>query len=178
MKVRSNRGEIKAVAVVDQAAADPDREREEASPRGHTDPLGIQGPGEEGLPGQHPDPLRRRREHADPRVQVVPGERGEGMTIPAGEGCLSVEARQASLDTDAEMNVRDAGRSHGGNRASGAPCSGRDAPPYIKYAFRSTILTGHPHLTIPSMRPATARVAVSSVQPGRAWLHDPRRRLP
>ena len=59
----------------DQAHQVPRRRRQEGPHRRHSDPLGLQGGGQERLHRQHPDAVRGRREYSDPRVQVVPGQR-------------------------------------------------------------------------------------------------------
>ena len=46
--------------------------RHEGASRGHPDPLGFQGRGENGLHREHPDAFRGRRKHADARIQGVP----------------------------------------------------------------------------------------------------------
>jgi anaerobic selenocysteine-containing dehydrogenase len=73
VKVSSNRGYIKAKAVVTKRI----RTAAGARPRGrhyrHPDPLGLRRGGQERLYRQHPDAVCRRRQHANARVQGVPG---------------------------------------------------------------------------------------------------------
>ena len=79
VKVRSNRGFIKAVAVVTKRIEAAQGERQEGPSRGHPDPLGFQGHCQDRLPGQHPDPFRGRCQYADAGVQVLPRQHREGI---------------------------------------------------------------------------------------------------
>ena len=79
VKVWSSRGFIKAVAVVTRRIRPLTGQRQDRSPRGHPAPLGFQGRGQERLPGQHPDPVRGRRQHPDTGVQIVPRQHREGI---------------------------------------------------------------------------------------------------
>ena len=66
VKVSSKRGFIKAVAVVTQRIASLDCDGHEGRHGGPAQPLGLRRLGQEGLPGEHADAFRRRRQHADP----------------------------------------------------------------------------------------------------------------
>lgn len=78
VKVSSNRGYIKAVAVVTKRIRPLQVDGKTVHHVGI--PIHWASPAWRAtLPGQHPDPLRGRREYPDAGVQVVPGQRGKGV---------------------------------------------------------------------------------------------------
>ena len=68
--MRSNRGFIKAVAVVTKRIKALDVDGKEGAYRRHSDPLGLQGRGEAGLHRQHADAVRWRRQSQTPEFKA------------------------------------------------------------------------------------------------------------
>ena len=151
VKVSSNRGYIKAVALVTAARAD-DR-RQDRAPRGHPDPLGLRGHRQAGLPDQHPDAVRGRRELPDAGVQVVPGQRREGITgdrhgyaIPGHQAALRHHHPAARrpravrrLGRQADRRFRASAARPARPRAwNGTTCATRSAPTWASMTTRPT----------------------------------------
>ena len=87
VKVRSNRGEIKTVACVTKRIKALDCERHEGAHVGIPIHWGFTGVAKNGLPRQHADAVRGRREHADAGVQGVHRQHRQSVAGPPCHHC-------------------------------------------------------------------------------------------
>ena len=135
VKVSSNRGYIKAVAMVTKRIKPMKIDGKVRAHGRHTDSLGIHGRRQSGISRQYADAVGRRRQYADAGIQVLPGQGREGLGDTMPLQSLDIRRRSATTMPDPRCAAHTRARS----RSSSTRPSASAARPARSPAWNGTI---------------------------------------